>query len=224
MKIDLNKLTYFSGLLGSLILAVCCTVPAIPHPIGQEEAFSFFNHFMSELGYYRFSRLAVVYNSGLFIGGFTLTLFMAGLGLHCRSRLGYWAAIMGMCSGVACGLLGFFPINRLVPHLILAYAFFISWPITVGLFSVQFHRNQSKKLSRRTLIPSIVSILLSVVFLAMPFMIGTRRIMEIDLHKFVRPPFMFSALLEWSMCLSVFFWIALVSLKLASNPAAPRQE
>ncbi|MCF7817491.1 MAG: DUF998 domain-containing protein [Kiritimatiellales bacterium] len=221
MTIDINKLTYLSGFLGSVILVICCTVPAIPHPTGQEEAFSFLNHFMSELGYFKSSKLSVVYNSGLFIGAFTLTLFMAGLGLRFRSRLGYAAAVIGMFSCVSCGLLGFYPINRLVPHLALAYAFFISWPITVGLFLAQFRRDPTDKLSKGTSIPSIVSIVLFAVFLAMPFMIGTQRIMAIDLRKFVRPPFMFTALLEWLMCLSVFIWVMLVSRKLASDPATP---
>lgn len=222
MTIDINKLTYLSGFLGSVILVICCTVPAIPHPIGQAEAFSFLNHFMSELGYFKSSKLAVVYNSGLFIGGFTLTLFVAGLGHHFRTRLAYAAAAIGVFSSVSCGLLGFFPINRLAPHLVCAYAFFISWPITVGLFLVQFRRDPTKGLAKGTLLPGLVSMALFAVFLAMPFMIGMQRIMAIDLRTFVRPPFILTALLEWMMCLSVFIWITLVSTKLASNPPVPR--
>lgn len=220
MAIDINKTTYLAGFLGSLILLVCCTVPAIPHPTGTDEAFSFLNRFMSELGYFKSSQLSVVYNSGIFIGSFTLTLFMAGLGYRFRSRLGYAAAAMGVFSEISCGLLGFYPINRLVPHLILAYAFFISWPITVALFLWQFHRDPAKGLAKGTLVPGLVSMGLFALFLAMPFMIGMERIMEIDLRNYVRPPFIFTALLEWLMCFSVFIWIVVMSIKLATNRGA----
>lgn len=220
MTVDMNKLTYLSGFLGSLILVVCCTLPAIPHPIRREGSFSILNHFMSELGYFKYSELALVYNSGIFVGGFTLSLFMAGLGHHFRTRLGYMAAACGVFAGVACGLLGYFPVDRLVPHLILAYAFFIAWPVTVGLFSLQILRKPASTLLRGLLVPGMVSILLFVLFLTMPFMIGMQQIMAIDLSQFVRPPFIFAALLEWLMCFSSFIWIMLASIKLASGQSA----
>jgi len=222
MEINVNKLTYLSGFLGSLILVICCTVPAIPHPIGQEAPFSFLNHFMSELGCFKSSKLALVYNSGIFIGGFLLSLFMIGLGHHFRTRLGYAASVCGGFAGFACGLLGYFPLNRLVPHLILAYAFFIAWPVSIGLFSLQVLREPKNTLSRGLLSMGMVSISLFVLFLAMPFMIGMQRIMEVDLHQFVRPPFIFTALLEWLMCLSVFIWVVLASIKLVSRPPVVR--
>ena len=216
MAIDINKVTGFAGFLGSLILAVCCTVPTIPHPLGQDGAFSFLNHFMSELGYFRSSKLAPVYNGGIFVGSFTLILFTAGLGHHFRTRLGYAAAICGILAGAACGLLGFFPVNRLIPHLTLAYIFFVTWPVAVGLFTWQILREPADSPFRGLLIPSVISLLLFALFLAMPFMIGMRRILEIDLKHFVRPTFIFTAVLEWLLFLSVLVWIVLASVKLVS--------
>jgi hypothetical protein len=172
---------------------------------------------MSELGYFRSSKLAPVFNSGIFVGSFTLILFMAGLGNYFRTRLGYVAAVCGILAGAACGLLGFFPVNRLIPHLIWAYVFFIVWPVTVGLFSWQILRGPAGAPFRDLLLPGIISVLLFALFLTMPFVIGMRHIQGINLKHFVRPAFMFTALLEWLMFLSALVWIVLASIRLVSR-------
>jgi hypothetical membrane protein len=221
--VDFERLTILAGLIGALTLAVCCTLPAIPFPGRHGHGFSFLNHFMSELGRYGTSPWATVYNGGLFIGGSLLVLFICGRGRHFRSRIGLAASISGVCSGVSCALLGFFPMNRLVSHLVVADVFFFSWPVTVGLFTVLTARDHKTRWSRPLVILGSISLALFVVFLALPFVVGLRRIRAIDLRHVVRPDFLFPAVLEWLMVLSVIAWIILVCVDLISRQRTGRQ-
>jgi len=223
MRIDLNKLTFLSGLAGSLVLVICCCViPVIPHPVGSKEAYSFLNHFVSELGYYKTSKLSVVFNSGIFISGFLLTMFAVGLMRHFRSRLGYVAAAFGIFSGIVFGLLGFFPVNLLKQHLILAFIFFSTWLPTVGLFTLLCLRDKGNVLfSKGVIISGVISFVLFISFLVIPFTMGMSRIMNAMIAgEFARPPFVLAAALEWSMFFSVAVWIMLVCLKLAGQRTA----
>ena len=182
------------------------------------EGFSFLNHFMSELGRYGVaSPWAVVYNSGLFIGGALLVLFIFGCGWHFRSRLGLAAALCGILSALACSLLGFFTLNRLVSHLMVAYAFFFSWPLTVGLFTLLICLEQRTKWSRPLVVLGSISFVLFVIFLALPFVIGLKNIWAIDLRHYVRPDVLFPAVLEWTMFFSVIAWIVLVCIDLSAR-------
>jgi len=215
--VDIERLTILAGLVGALTLAVCCTVPAMAFPGRHGRGFSFLNHFMSELGRYGTSPWAMVYNGGLFVGGSLLVLFICGRGRYFRSRLGLAASICGICSGVACALLGFFPMNHLISHLVVAYAFFFNWPFTVGLFTVLIARDRPTRWSRPLVLLGSISFALFAVFLALPFIVGLRRIWAIDLRHFVRPDFLFPAVLEWLMVLSVIVWIILVCVDLMSR-------
>ena len=179
---------------------------------------------MSELGRYgTASPWAIVYNSGLFIGGALLVLFIFGCGWQFRSRLGLAAALCGILSALACSLLGFFTLNRLVSHLMVAYAFFFSWPVAVGLFTVLIYLEQRTKWSRPLIMLGSISFVLFAVFLALPFVIGLKNIWAIDLRHYERPDFLFPAVLEWVMFLSVIAWIVLVCVDLACRQRAAQQ-
>lgn len=215
-SVDFKRLTLLAGWWGALILATCCTLPAIAYR--GREGFSFLNHFMSELGRYGpASPLAVVYNSGLFVGGALFVLFIFGCRWHFRSRMGLAAALCGILSALACSLLGFFTLNRLVSHLMVAYIFFFSWPVTVGLFTRLICLEQRTSWSRPLIMLGCTSFVLFVIFLALPFVIGLKNIWAIDLRHYARPDFLFPAVLEWAMFFSVIAWIMLVCVDLAGR-------
>lgn len=214
MRFDFQRFAILSGLLGTLVMAVCLASPALVYHGKNGEGFSFLNHFMSELGLYRLSPWAVVYNSGLFIGGGLLLVSILGVGWQYRTRLGVAATVCGVLAGVSCSLLGFFPLNRLVVHLSLAYTFFVSWPVTVGLFCLLPSRQARSRLTRPLLVLGGISFLLFIVFLALPFLYGLHRLWAVDLRTYVRPAFLFPALLEWLMVSSVLVWIALACVDL----------
>ncbi len=223
MRADTQRLAAYAGLSGVLLLAICCTLPAWFYHGQAGEVFSFLNHFMSELGLYRVSSWAVVFNSGLFIGGGLLLVSLLGVGLQFRSRLGWAATACGVLTGVACALLGFFPLNRLALHLSLAYTFFCGWPLTVFLFSLLLGRQSRTRFTRPLQLLGGVSAVLFLVFLALPFLYGLQRLWSLDLRHVVRPPFLFPALLEWLMFFSVLGWttLACVHLLRQRQPVQP---
>lgn len=222
MRMDNQRLAALAGWLGVLIMALCCTLPACVYPEKHGAGFSFLNHFMSELGIYRSSPWAVVFNCGLFIGGGLLVASMLGVGLQYPTRLGRAATLCGILSGTACALLGFFPLNKLAVHLCLAYTFFCGWPVTVLLFCVLLGRQPRNQFTRPLLLLGGLSFLLFVIFLSLPFVHGLQRLWTLDLRHYERPAFLFPALLEWLMVLSVLAWIALAcTAQLRRQPASP---
>lgn len=115
-----------SAVLGSLIAAA-----AFRGRLG--EAYSPFNHFISELGEVGVSRLAWVFNLGLILCGLCLLPACINLGLLLPgiwSKLGMAA---GVIASVSVALVGVFPMNNLKPHTRAAMTYF-----RMGLLMVFF--------------------------------------------------------------------------------------
>ena len=114
------------GLIGSGILLVFVLLSRIGYVGTAGESYSFLNHYISELGQVGVSHLAPLFNTGLILGGFVSTVFMVGLGMYIKNTVAKIAMIVGVLSGIACSLVGFFPMNNLHTHTIVATSFFLA--------------------------------------------------------------------------------------------------
>jgi hypothetical membrane protein len=84
------------------------------------------------------SSLAVIFNSGLIVGGICFATFMLGLGSVRGGVGGATYAGLGAIAGLAGALVGVFPMNQLATHSLVAFTFFnVSW-IAIALASVDF--------------------------------------------------------------------------------------
>ncbi|MRS02563.1 hypothetical protein EG832_04965, partial [bacterium] len=69
------------GWIGSLVILAGCLITALRYRGRSDEKYSILNHFISELGEIGVSKLAMVFNIGMIIGGALFLPFIAGLGI-----------------------------------------------------------------------------------------------------------------------------------------------
>lgn len=214
-----RRLTALAGLLGPAVLTTGCIVTALSCHGGKGEAYSPLNHFVSELGLVGVSELAGVFNGCQTIGGLIIAISMVGLGRHFQTGLAHVAAVLGMVSGMLCGLLGQIPMNDLVPHLAAAFSFFFSGLLGVGLFCLVIARDAKDKLPKWLLLPGLIAFASFAAFMAYPLIARETPAEIIRLYRTARPGIWAIAILEWLVFITVMIWIVLVSVCLWARGA-----
>ena len=210
MRVDVRQITYRAGLLGSGAIALGSLLTALAYHGRAGEAYSVFNHFVSELGEVGVSAWAEVFNASLIVGGLSLTVFMLGLAVLLGRWIGVLFGIVGVISGVSGALVGFFPMNDLATHTTVALTFFNTGWIVTGLFALVILLDRRRRFPRWLAIPGLVATVSFVAFLNSPTP-GS----GVDLASpQARPAFMAIAALEWLVIASILAWAALVSVTL----------
>ncbi len=201
---------YF-GLSGVVIIFLAVLTTAAVYQGRDDEPYSLLNHFISELGERGISKLALVFNVGLILGGLMLALLMAGLGLFLHDSLGYLAAAAGVYAGASCSMVGVFPMNNLKRHIPVALSFFYSGLVFTSLFSVFILSDPQGKLPLWLLMPSLVTVASFVGFLFLPKRFDPKEVWSLDPSKFERPRLLLITILEWAVFVSVIGWLLGVS-------------
>lgn len=201
------------GLAGSAVACVAAILAALPyHGLGGE-AYSPFNHFISELGELGVSRLAPLFNAGLIVTGILLAGFMLGLGAHIGSVWGYLAAAVGVLASGACSLVGVFPMNHIEPHMLAAMSFFRFGMVAIALFSLAIVLDRKGRLPRWLALPGALTALTFAAFMYAPSEASSSATTQ-ALHAGLggRPDFWLMAALEWAVFVAVVGWVTWVSL------------
>lgn len=207
-----RQLTVLCGLLGPVVLIAGCVAAALPYSGEKGEPYSALNHFISELGFVGVSERAEVFNACQTVSGLLVAVFMAGLGRHFQTRLARVAAASGVVSAVLCGSLGQVPMNFLVPHLKMAFVFFLGGLLTVALFSVVIVRDKHGRLPRWVAIPGGMAVASFAALLAYPVVTRQTVAELIELYRTARPAVWGIAIIEWLVLVSAMAWILLVSV------------
>ncbi len=202
------KRFHLFGMTGSIVVLACVVIPMIAYVGNAGERFSPLNHFISELGHVGVSRLACVFNAGLVAAGVLYFLFALGLGVEVG---GWWAAVgtlAGLVSAVSVACVGVFPMNNLAPHIASAMLFFRSGLVTVLLFgiAIQLQRPDRRVVARRSNIAGIVTLLAFAGFLVwMELQPGGYSDFRPSAFR-NRPAVWVSAILEWSILVTMITW------------------
>jgi len=177
------------------------------------ESYSFLNHYISELGQVGVSHLAPLCNTGLILGGFISVVFVVGLGMYIRNTTAKIAMRVGVFSGIACSLVGFFPMNT--PHhihTIVATSFFVSGMLMVAIFSVAIVRQKGAKIPKSFSLAGLVVVGVFIAFLVDAFVSGYG-VGHGPLGVIVdRPHIWWRTILEWSVFFAIIGWILLISI------------
>lgn len=214
MQINIKKFTYTTGLTGICFITAGSLITAIFYRGKNDELYSPLNHFISELGQVGVSQLAPVFNSGLIVGGLFFALFMFGLGLYFRNWLAYIGGLVGIFSGISCSLVGIFPMNNLTTHIAVALSFFRSGLIAILLFSVVIILDKKQKMSKKLIIPGIITVLAFASFLFIPKMVEPGAAANLLKPKAVRPEFFVNSILEWLVFATVLIWVVCLAIYL----------
>ena len=211
---NLKKLIYTSGLTGSAIVILCSLITVIVYRDINGHPYNILNHFISELGEVGVSSLAPLFNIGLIVGGLIFIIFMISLGVYIGTVPGYIASIVGAFSAISCSLVGFNPMNNIEVHVKVAMWFFFGGLITIICFSIAIIFDKQYKLSKKLLIPGLITILSFASFLWLPRAAHPNIKWTLDPSKVVRPEIWWNTIFEWLVFLTILAWIISVSIYL----------
>jgi len=200
------------GFVGSGILLASVLSSRIGYVGEAGESYSFLNHFISELGQVGVSHLAPLFNTGLILGGSVLIVFIVGLGMYIKNTVAKIAMGVGIFSGIACILVGVFPMNTLHTHTIVATCFFVSGMLMVAIFSIAITRQKEAEIPR---LFSIAGIVVVGVFIA--FLVNSHLMGHVSGHGplgviSIRPHIWWRTILEWGVFFAIVSWILLISI------------
>ncbi len=208
------------GWAGSLVILLGCLIAALPYRGKNGEKYSFLNHYISELGEKGVSRLAVVFNGGMVIGGALLLPFIVGLGLTLGSWWGTIAMAAGIVAAVASIFVGIYSMDRIEPHAKAAMTYFRFGLVTILLFTLAVFLQPAQG----RVIPLSVNIvgILAVLSYASFLVLVTVKARHTDEDKTLdpsekkeRPRFWLTTFLEWMVFFSTMVWFLSVALILA---------
>jgi len=194
------------GFIGSAFFVGASIVAAAAYTGTESEGFSPLNHWVSELGELGVSNLALIFNIGLFVGGFALALFMLALGLLRRSRLAWLYVPIGFLAGVSGAFVGIFPMNNRTIHIVFALGFFVLGWVAVGLASLDIWRRPDERFSRWLPVLGAITVALFLLFLSVyiPYLYtGTGA---------DRPSVSVATVLEWLVLIGIMGWVLVASL------------
>ena len=192
---------------GILIILLCVLIAASSYVGRQNEAYSFLNHFISELGEIGVSPLALIFNGGLILGGLLTSCFMLGMAIHIGGRWGLGLGIVGLVTSITVTLVGIYPMNQLEIHMVTANTFFRGGLLVSLGYSLYILCSRQPQLPKVTAITSGITVLAFALFLwFLPAsQEGSGSIVEILKN---RPEIWALPILEWFVFLSVMIWIA----------------
>ena len=206
----LDAAAIWAGLIGASVLTLGSVVTGFAYRGTEDERYSPFNHWVSELGELDVSKLAPVFNGSLVIGGLLFAVFMFGLALTRTSRLRVFYGMLGVVAGIAGTGVGIFPMNDLDRHAIVALTFFnLGW-IAVGLASLDFALHPDARFPRWLSVLGGVTVVAFVSFLVSLFtegLIGDRGLAAPD----VRASFWIVPTLEWALIVGIVTWVFLTA-------------
>jgi hypothetical membrane protein len=195
-----------AGFIGSAFFVIASVVAGGFYLGTQNEAFSPLNHWVSELGEMGVSRLALVFNVGLFVGGLALALFFFALGRMRHSRLANIYVLVGVIAGVSGALVGVFPMNNRSIHIVFAMGFFVLGWVAVGLASYDIWRRPEPRFSRW--LPALGALTVTVFLLFLSVYIPYLYTGTGD----DRPDLSVATMLEWLVLIGIMGWVLVASL------------
>ncbi|TXT53872.1 MAG: conserved membrane protein of unknown function [Promethearchaeota archaeon] len=202
------------GLISIIILAIGCIIPSIAYTGTKGESYSFLNHAISELGELGVSELAILFNICLIIGGSFAFIAFLGLAFYIDNKVALVAGIIGAVSSVGGVLVGFFPMNYLIPHYFAAMTFFFGGMLTVAIFSISIVLDKDKKIHWIFSVLGFVVVVFFALFLFYPYGESSFRGAFGTLGElfYQRPDFLLPFFFEWMTLITIMIWVGILSI------------
>ena len=207
---------WFFGLLGCLVIMISIIVAALSYRGVTGQRYSLLNHYISELGEVGVSQRAAWFNRGMILTGVLFLLFTTGLGLELGNTWAVVGILAGLWTGIACLLVGVYPMNNLTPHSRVATAYFRGGLVTVLLFTLAiFFQAGPLAISRWANLAGLATVLCYATFIAL----SDRRKPEVETTQpesepvvKERPRFNLIPALEWLVFITTILWFLVITL------------
>lgn len=212
-----NWLFHF-GWTGSLVMLCGSLITSLPYRDRNGGKYSILNHFISELGEVGVSKLAVIFNASMILGGLMFLPFIARLGLALSNIWGYIGTAAGLLAAVSSIFVGIFSMERLEPHRKAAMTFFRSGLLTVLFFTISVFAQPSGHRAI-PLIVNVFGIFAIIAYSAFLLIVrkktddnGEENYLLDPAKKKTRPHFWRTPFLEWMLFFATIAWFLCVSL------------
>jgi|APSaa5957512622_1039677.scaffolds.fasta_scaffold10726_3 hypothetical protein len=203
------RTTAITGIIGAVTIILGSLISALFYNGRTNETYSFLNHFVSELGEVGVSDVPFIFNGGLIIGAFFLTLFLLGVAWLVRNWLGALFAVLALVTGISGLLVGVYPMNNIEPHITVAMLFFNTGQFTMLFFSVYVLFSKHPWFSKKLAIPGFITGIFFIVFLNMPS--STKGDVDIENAMldllYNRPTILPLAIFEWLIIAGLMSWV-----------------
>jgi hypothetical membrane protein len=200
-----------AGILGALVILGASVAAALAYSGTKGEAYSFLNHWVSELGEVGVSELSIVFNLGLIVGGFAFAVFMTMLASSGTGRLRFGYGVIGVIAGIAGLFVGVFPMGNIPQHRVAALTFFnLGW-IAVALASLDFVRRPDGRFPRWLSVVGGLTVAAFIGFLASVRLDTILADNPLGVPP-VRPELWIVPTLEWAVIVGILAWTLLVAL------------
>jgi len=210
-----RRLTILPGVIGVGAITLGSLITAFAYVGEAGEAYSPFNHFVSELGHTQFSGLSAVFNGGLVIGGLCFALHMIGVGLRFKSAFRYLIVVMGVIAGGFGALVGIFPMNiDSTAHTLAAFGFFAGSLVMLTTFSVGVVVNRHTAYPRWLAGLSVPMILSTAIFLNLAFSAGQGALAAPAGERAAFLPITAS---EWGVIIFLLMWVTVMAIYRATR-------
>jgi hypothetical membrane protein len=204
--------TVISGLSAFLIITGGALLSAWYYSGRTHESYSFFNHFISELGNRNYSGHAYFFNGGMMLAGIPIIAFMIGISSLLSSRLRHPFLLAGVLSGILCILLGYYSSDRFDIHIKVAMAQFNAMLFSSTFFSIAVLREGDRGYFGRWLgYSGALPILCILSFLWIEYR-HQQDVWSGHVHQLLyhRPAFWPLPFMEWMVFFSLITWVALI--------------
>jgi hypothetical protein len=203
------------GFLGVGAILMGILISAAVYQGSAGENYSFLNHFVSELGEYANSEMAIFFNLGLILGGVLLLRFMFGLAMYLNNWFGWLMGISGLVICISGSLVGVFSMDNLGPHFQAAFTFFYTGLVVTVLFSAYvLFLNRTNYFDKRLAIPGVFAASAFVIFLFFtePIVPEDTPLEDFSLIFQNRPNVWETAIFEWVVVLTIIVWVISLSI------------
>ncbi len=215
-KSKLTQLSVYCGLLGPLVIGLGMLWSALGYTGTEGQAYMLGNHFVSELGQLGVSDLAVIFNTSLILGGVLNSIFLTALALQLKGWLRYLMVPLGLGAALSGTLVGFFPMNKLQPHIFFALAFFNLGMLVSFIYSLLFLIGRGGSFPRWLALPGLFNTAAFLVFNNFPGQFAEGVDFQEGMQGLLsnRPEFIPLAALEWVVVLGILVWFLMLALSL----------
>jgi hypothetical membrane protein len=205
------------GMLGCVMITIAIIATAIVYRGVDGKRYSFFNHYISELGELGVSQRARLFNTGMIITGLLFIPFTTGLALILGGMWGYLGGLAGLWAGVSCLLVGIYPMNNLTPHSRVATSYFRGGLVTVLIFSIAiFLQSRGHEVVTRWVnVAGVAAILSYASFIIISGRDDSHLTQNNEADKPVikeRERFWIIPMVEWLVFITTILWFLVVAL------------
>lgn len=136
------------------IITPIMTLGVMSLAIASYPPFSWTENALSDLGVQE-GITAILFNSGLIIGGILTLIFALGLLLYLQNMLGKIGAFIFISDALALSAIGVFPENIKTAHYYASVAFFVLFPLAMFFVTASFLQMRKKKMGLFTFLSAL---------------------------------------------------------------------